>query len=177
MNKRSHAPQYIGISVITAMLLIGAYVLIIHNKPQPLSVAAVSTPTPLAVSSETATPTASATAVETTAATATATPTASTQYKNGTYTASASYMVPRGGMNSLTIKMTIQNDTITSVTTNNDISEGDSQFYVDSFDQNISGVVVGKKLANAYVGRVGAASLTSSAFNNIVNKVMSSAKS
>ncbi len=122
-------------------------------------------------------PTAS-TPVTTAPSTATATPTvtASSGYKDGTYTASSSYRVPHGGQNSVSATLTIASGRITVVTTTNDYSDGESAQYVDFFKQEISSAIVGQSLADASVSRVGGASLTSSAFNDVLDTIRTQAK-
>jgi uncharacterized protein with FMN-binding domain len=100
----------------------------------------------------------------------------SSTYKDGTYNVTTQYYVPGGGQNSLAVTLTVIGDTITAVQTSNSVQERQSQRYVDSFASNISSSVVGSKLNNAYVGRVGSASLTSSSFNDALDAIMSNAK-
>lgn len=97
-------------------------------------------------------------------------------YKNGTYSATANYSVPSGTQNDIKVILTIMGDTITAVTTNNNISESQSQYYVDSFNSNINSAVVGSALTDAYAGRVGGASLTSNAFNDALRTIVNDAK-
>ncbi len=97
-------------------------------------------------------------------------------YKNGTYSATATYSVPSGAQNDIKVTLTIQGDTIIAVTTNNNISESQSQYYVDSFNSNINSAVVGSALTDAYAGRVGGASLTSNAFDDALRTIVNDAK-
>lgn len=97
-------------------------------------------------------------------------------YTDGVYTKKARYSVPDGGSNTLTIVLTISGDTITAVTATSTIAERESQRYVDSFSANISSRVVGKPIDDAYVGRVGSASLTSRAFNDVLDEIIVDAK-
>lgn len=97
-------------------------------------------------------------------------------YKDGAYTVSKNYSVPEGGVNGLTVTLTISGDKITAVKTSSTIEERESQRYVDSFNNNISSKVEGVALTDAYVGRVGSASLTSSAFNDALDSIIASAK-
>ena len=97
-------------------------------------------------------------------------------YKDGSYTKKVSYNVPEGGANSLTITLSISAGTISAVTSSSTIADRESQRYVDSFASNIKSKVVGKAIDKAYVGRVGRASLTSSAFNDALDKIIVDAK-
>jgi uncharacterized protein with FMN-binding domain len=96
-------------------------------------------------------------------------------FTDGEYTATASYIVPRSS-NSITVNVTIKNGFITSVTTTNEYSDDQSGHYINSFQSEISGAVVGKKINAANVSRLGGASLTSTAFNSSLFKIVSAAK-
>lgn len=100
----------------------------------------------------------------------------SSGYKDGSYTASTSYEVPHGNQNSVSATLTIAGGKITNVTTNNDYSDEESAQYVDFFKQEISSAIVGQNLADVSVSRVGGASLTSSAFNDVLDTIRTQAK-
>jgi uncharacterized protein with FMN-binding domain len=97
-------------------------------------------------------------------------------YKDGTYTASTSYMVPHGGQNSLSATITVAGGSITAVTVNDNYSDRESGMYVSDFESAISSSVKGQSLANVSVSRVGGASLTSEAFNSVLDTIRSDAK-
>ena len=129
------------------------------------------TPTVVTVqTADTATPT------PTTPSTTTTTPvtTTSNKYKDGTYTASATYSVPHGS-NSISVNVTIANDAITNVSTNHTYKDSESGMYVDSFDSYISSKVVGKSVSSLSLSRVGGASLTTIGFNNALNTIVKNA--
>lgn len=100
----------------------------------------------------------------------------SSGYKDGSYTASSSYEVPHGNQNNVSATLTIAGGKITNVTTNNDYSDEESAQYVDFFKQEISSTIVGQSLADVSVSRVGGASLTSSAFNDVLDTIRTQAK-
>ncbi|MFS8130619.1 MAG: hypothetical protein ACMG57_01430 [Candidatus Dojkabacteria bacterium] len=98
-----------------------------------------------------------------------------TTYKNGTYTASGSYISP-GGDQSIDVNLTIANDTITAVTVTPRASDEESARYQSKFASGISSAVVGKKLSATSVGRVNGSSLTGTGFNSALARIKSQAQ-
>ncbi len=96
-------------------------------------------------------------------------------YKDGTYTATSSYMVPHGAQNSITSTIVVSSGKITSVTTSNNYSDHESANYIDWFNQEISSAVAGQGLGDISVSRVGGASLTTSAFNDTLDTIRTQA--
>lgn len=99
----------------------------------------------------------------------------SSSYKDGTYTATAYYMVPHGGSNSIETKLTVSGGKITSVSTTNSASENESEMYISSFKQYLSSDVVGQSLSGFYGSRIGGASLTTDGFNQTLDTIRSDA--
>lgn len=85
-------------------------------------------------------------------------------------------MVPHSGHNSLSATITVAGGTITAVTVNNNYSDHESGMYVSDFESAILSSVKGQSLANVSVSRVGGASLTSEAFNSVLDTIRSDAK-
>lgn len=174
-SHNNNTPKIVGAIVISAIMLIGIYTLII-KQPDPTTLAsdtaATSTQT---VATATPTTTDTATTTATTAPTQVTTTTTTSGYKDGTYTETVSYHVP-GETNRLTAKVTLKDGAITSVSTTSSYGDRESSRYISGFESSINKAVSGKSLANAYIGRVGGASLTSSAFNDVIDPVMSDAK-
>ena len=160
-SSNQYTPRIVGGVAITIVAGIGGYIFISHNIVDNLSttISAVSN-TPRVVTIPTT-------------STQNASP---TSYKDGVYSATASYRVPGGGRNDLKVTLTLKNSTITAVSTVNTDSESQSKYYTDSFDSNIGSVVVSSPLNNSYIGRVGGASLTSSAFDSALQTIMNDAK-
>jgi uncharacterized protein with FMN-binding domain len=94
--------------------------------------------------------------------------------KDGIYTASASYYVPRGS-NTISVNITIKNDIITAVTSDDKYSDGTSAEYIDSFKSELSSAVVGKSITGLNISRVGGASLTSDGFNKTLDIIRTDA--
>lgn len=95
-------------------------------------------------------------------------------YKDGTYTAKASFAVPHGS-NSITVNATIKNNIITAVTTTHTPQEQESQMYDTWFDNAMTAKVVGKAIDQISLSRVGGASLTTSGFNSALENIKSQA--
>jgi len=130
--------------------------------------------TPAQSSVATASPTVSSTPTTATAPTSTGSA-SSSGYKDGDYTANASYRVPHGN-NTISVKLTIKDGKVAAVTTNDDYTDGESAYYVDSFNTEIKGAVVGQSLDGMSLSRVGGASLTTEGFNQALDSIVSAAK-
>ena len=167
-SHNTNTPKIVGSIIVSAVLIIGIYTLMI-KKTSATSLAS-SSPTQ---TTQTTTPAQSVVANQ---PQSTATSATSSTYKDGTYTKTMSYRVPGGGVNQLTAKIDVKAGTIAGVTATSQYDERESRMYVTGFDSGISRVVTGQKLGDGYVGRVGGASLTSSAFNDILDAVMKDAK-
>ncbi len=100
---------------------------------------------------------------------------AASTYKDGTYDGTASYQSP-GGNENITVTLTLKDSVITAVKSTVDGTDPDELHYQGEFDKGISAVVVGKKLDDIQVDKVGGSSLTSQGFNNAVEKIKTEAK-
>ena len=159
-------PRIVGALAIAVVAGVSGYLFITSRSPTTSTTSSDTTTNQVTTSSNTSQGTTSNTT----------SPSSGSTYKDGSYTKKVSYNVPEGGANSLTIVLTISGNTITAVKASSTIAERESQRYVDSFASNIASKVVGKPIDNAYVGRVGSASLTSSAFNDVLDKILVDAK-
>jgi hypothetical protein len=102
--------------------------------------------------------------------------TASSTYKSGTYSASASYRTPES-TESIKISLTVENDTVTSSSVQQVASDRESAEYQASFKQNYQSYVVGKKLSDIQLSHVSGSSLTSNGFNAALEQIKSQAQS
>jgi uncharacterized protein with FMN-binding domain len=169
MEQPSQTPKIIGAVAITAIMLIGIYVLILHNRTVPTTPVSTMTTT-------TSQPAASNTSNATPAGTSSSSDTATTSsFKDGTYTATADYSVPHD-INTIKVTLTVQNGAIASVDTKHSYGDRESVRYINSFVSGISGAVVGKKLDAAQVGRLNGASDTAQGFNDALTTIISQAK-
>ncbi len=97
-------------------------------------------------------------------------------YKNGTYTKTVTYSVPHE-KNTIKVTLTVKDGAITQVSNEHDYADRESTRYVDRFENAISTAVVGKKLDNISLSRVGGASLTTRGFMNALSAIVNDAKS
>jgi uncharacterized protein with FMN-binding domain len=95
-------------------------------------------------------------------------------YTDGTYTAEASYQAP-SGTETVTVELTIADDTVTAVTVSQDSSDREARGFQERFASGISAQAVGKDVASLSVSRVSGSSLTSAGFNAAVEQIRSQA--
>lgn len=100
----------------------------------------------------------------------------SASYKDGTYTATTSYMMPHGATNSLQATVVVLSGKITSVKTNDTYSDRESAEWISEFEAAVSSDANGQSLADYSPSRVGGASLTTSAFDDVLDTIRSNAK-
>lgn len=93
---------------------------------------------------------------------------------DGTYSATANYFV-EGHTESITVKMTISNGIVTSLTDTHSGNDRESRQYQNSFENQISSKVVGQNINNISLSRVGGASETTRGFNQALNQIKSEA--
>ena len=105
-----------------------------------------------------------------------ATTASSSVYTDGTYTAIANYSVSHGNVNSINLTLTVSADKITSASSTNKFSDGESAAYIDSFKSSLSSSVVGKPLGGFSYSRIGGASLTTSGFLQALKSIQNNAK-
>ncbi len=176
-------PKIVGGIVLTGVALIAFYTLVLspNDSDASSSVASMVTQTSQSVASTTptTTPASTTTPITTPASaseTATTTQTAS-EYKDGTYTTTQTYSVPHGAQNDISVELTVQDGTITAVSVDDSYEDHESASYIRSFESSVSAAVKGKKLSSLSVGRIGGASLTSSAFKKALTAIATQAKS
>lgn len=110
------------------------------------------------------------------ASSSTSTPTTSSGgYRDGTYTKTVSYNVPHGGSNSVAVTLVVSGGKITSVKTNDNYSDGESSYYVSSFESSVSSDAAGQSLASYSPSQIGGASLTTYAFSNALDSIRTQA--
>lgn len=172
-SHHSATPKIIGAFAIVAVTATGAYFFLFKDVSTATNATATSpTSSQTTSSSKTSIDAGSNT---TSSDTSNATTTTSS-YKDGTYTANATYMVPRGS-NGITLQVTIKDGVVTAVDTNHDYSDRESGMYINSFDQSITGKVVGKAITSlTNLSRVGGASLTTYGFDEAIQTVVAQAK-
>lgn len=167
-SSHSRTPKIIGALAIAVVVGVGGFLAI--NGASALKTSTITTTSSSGSTSQTPTNTTPATSPATTP-----TSPSGLTYKDGTYDATASYRVP-GGRNSLTVTLSIARDKIIAVKTTNSYADRESASYVDSFDTGISSAVVGTSLSDAFVSRVGGATLTTGAFDVTLRTIINNAK-
>jgi uncharacterized protein with FMN-binding domain len=136
------------------------------------STSQAATPTPTTTASGT-TPT---TSTNGTTPTASSTAGAASKYKNGTYNADGTYTSP-AGKEDISVSVTLNGDTITSVTVTPKATDPMSKNWQQRFASGISSQIVGKKLDDISIGKVSGSSLTGTGFNQALQSVKNNARS
>jgi hypothetical protein len=92
---------------------------------------------------------------------------------SGTFTENTTYLTPKRTSHSLAVSLTVQNDVVTTADVRYDGKDsGFSNTYQERFDAAYKTEVVGKKLSDISLSRVGGASLTSASFNEAIKQVL-----
>ncbi len=173
----SSTPVIVGALAIAS--IVGA-ALFVATQSNPTSTSLALTASSQTATKETTSQT-TETAVNTTPATtssnanASATAANTSGYKDGTYSASGNYSVPRGN-NSIQVSLTVKNGVVSSVKTSHNYNDRESGMYIDSFDSRIESAVVGKSLGDISLSRVGGASLTTYGFEDALSTIANQAK-
>jgi len=96
-------------------------------------------------------------------------------YKDGTYSATGSYMSP-GGMDKLAVTLTLKNDLITNVSVTPQASDRTSTRYQNMFIAGYQPYVLGKNIADVSLSTISGSSLTPAGFNSALNQIKAQAK-
>jgi len=116
------------------------------------------------------------TAVTTTnGATTAATPPSNAIYKDGTYTATASYETPEAS-ETVTLTATLANNVVTSSTVTTSHNERQAEEYQAAFIDGYKQFVIGKAVKSISLSRVSGSSLTSQGFNSALEKIKTQAQ-
>lgn len=95
-------------------------------------------------------------------------------YADGTYTAEGSYQTPES-VETISVTITLEAGAVTNVEVTGDPRARESQQYQSEFIGGISDHVVGKRIDEIRVDRVGGSSLTSGGFNAALDEIRSEA--
>jgi uncharacterized protein with FMN-binding domain len=96
-------------------------------------------------------------------------------YKDGTYSATGSYISP-GGHQGLQVTLTLTNDVVTDASVVSGAIDGTSRRYQSMFISGYKQYVIGKKISTLNVGAVSGSSLTPQGFNDAVTQIEAEAK-
>lgn len=105
----------------------------------------------------------------------TTTPSTQSTYKDGTYTATGSYMSP-GGMDQVGVTLTLKNDIVTDVSVSPMAGDNTSERYQAMFVAGYKQYVVGKDIDKVKLDKVSGASLTPIGFNEAITKIEAQAR-
>lgn len=95
-------------------------------------------------------------------------------YKDGTYSATGSYSTP-GGQESIELTVTLVGGVITSTSLVENAKSGEAEEYQADFASGYKPLVVGKKVDEVSLSRVAGSSLTSNGFNRALETIKSDA--
>ena len=157
MDTRNKIFTVIGVVAITAAAGIGGYAL--FAKPDDTTSTSSPVTTSRTVSSSTM-----------------GIVSASTTYKDGTYSASRDYQAPEGHTNSIDATITVTGGKIASIDAKGHYNDRESSVYVDSFNSSVTADATGQTLASYSPSRIGGASLTTGAFNEVLDTIRSEAR-
>lgn len=96
--------------------------------------------------------------------------TTSSQYKDGTYTATGSYATP-GGKESVDLEVKLVGDIVQSIELTQNAITGEAKDYQARFASGYKSMVVGKSIDKVSLSRVAGSSLTSNGFNDAINQI------
>lgn len=175
MKQQDKVFMIMGATVITLTATVaGVYLFAKDDTASSLSTPTVTTATMTTTPATTTAPVTSTSASQSTT-TATSTTSSSNVYKDGTYSATATYHVPHGS-NSITAKITVASDKITDVSVTNNYGDQESAMYIDSFVSSLKSTVVGQSIGSLSVSRIGGATLTTNGFSSALSSIISQAK-
>ena len=96
-------------------------------------------------------------------------------YKDGTYSATGSYLSP-GGYDQLGVSITLKNGIITNASVTNMASDGRSQRYQNNFISAYKQYVLGKNIGTLSLTKISGSSLTPKGFNDALAQIKSQAQ-
>lgn len=96
-------------------------------------------------------------------------------YKDGAYDVTGSYRSP-GGDESIEVKLTLKSNIITEVEVISNASNPRSQQFQERFMSGYKGMVIGKNINEVKLDKVSGSSLTSTGFNDALDKIKAQAK-
>ncbi|MDR3519923.1 MAG: FMN-binding protein [Candidatus Pacebacteria bacterium] len=185
-NLQKNIGVFIGVVVLFGVLGVTIFENIQSSSNQtPVAVQTTPTSTPTTTTNTpaqtpTQTPVATTTPTPVTIPTTPTTPPVDTPkqtsvYKDGTYSATGSYMSP-GGYDQIAVTVTLKNDIITSVSATPEAGDNTSARYQARFISGYQQYVLGKNIASVNLTVVSGSSLTPKGFNDALAQIKSQAK-
>lgn len=163
----------ITIAVVAILALLG--ITIASNKKAADQAVPTDTTTTATAGTPATTPTAVAPATTPATTPSKTTGQSSATLKDGTYTATGSYMSP-GGLDHLGVTVTLKSDIVTDVSVTPKPGDGTSARYQAIFAANYKQYVVGKDITTLKLDKVSGSSLTGKGFNDAVAQIEAQAK-
>jgi uncharacterized protein with FMN-binding domain len=174
-ENKSNKKLGITLSVIIAVAVIGVVIFMGRNSSEVASVDTtsgnsngtipqipISQPTPAPTPTATPTPVAEV-------------PKSTSVYKDGTYSATGSYMSP-GGADQIGVTLTLRNDIITAVSVNMEPGDNTSARYQNKFFSGYKQYVLGKNIADVNLTKVSGSSLTPRGFDDALAQIKAQAQ-
>ena len=84
--------------------------------------------------------------------------------------------MPHCATNSISVKVTLSGGKVTDVSVSDDYSDHESQMYISRFESALKDTVPGQDLASLSPSRIGGASLTTYAFDQVLDTIRSQAQ-
>jgi len=164
MQGKSKKDLIVTLSILIAIVIIVAGIVITSKKSDTDTSTGIITPaTETESNPDTTTP-----AAEESAATS--------DYKDGTYTATGKYSTPEG-TETITVTTTLAGGVVTDTSATASMTSRDSKEYAGAFIAGYKPQVVGKSIAGLKLSRVSGSSLTSQGFNSAITQIQTQAKS
>jgi uncharacterized protein with FMN-binding domain len=173
MNSNQNTNYTRAIVIVAIIILAGgalAYSLI--GKAPSANTAALATTSADATIPTSAVSASTSTPVTTTVTTTT---TSTQEYKDGTYSATGSYLSP-GGDEKIGVTLTLKDDLITNASVTPEPVSPEGKRYQTIFQSNFQPLVVGKNISDVKLTKVSGSSLTSQGFNEALATIETQAK-
>jgi uncharacterized protein with FMN-binding domain len=170
----SHNSTYVRAIAIVAIIVLAGGALaysLLGKKPTAIT-AATSTSSNIVTSTSTSVQTSKTSSQSLPAVAASS---ASQTYKDGTYSATGSYISP-GGDEKIGVTLTLKDDVITSASVNPESASSEGRQYQGIFQQNFQPLVIGKNISDVHLTTVSGSSLTSGGFNQALALIETQAK-
>jgi hypothetical protein len=175
MNNNQNSTVVRVVALVVILLVgIGALAYTFLGKKSTTTVPDTSATT-TDTSSQTQTPADQQSPTQTESAQPQATNAGTSTYKDGTYSATGSYLSP-GGDEKIGVTVTLKDDIITAASVTPEPVSGEGQQYQTIFKNNFQALVVGKDIASVHLTEVSGSSLTPGGFDSALTMIEAQAK-
>lgn len=157
-EKKKFPPALAALIVIVLVGIVASVVIAVNNNPNDTKTATTSDDHGRAPTDEAATDSSDVSA-----------------YKDGTYTATGSYLSP-GGRESVELTVVIKDGVITETALKTQATDREAEDYQELFANHYKELVVGKKINGLSLSRVAGSSLTSNGFNDALQEIRDDAR-